>query len=281
MNKNINFPYSKGFTHGGNFHSDDVFATAFLRLLNPNIEIYRGFIVPENYDGIVYDIGGGEFDHHMKDNECREYDGKQGRPYAAFGKLWRKYGDLLVSSFVKQNLDNEFISILDESDNTGKINTLSSIIYNLNGFWYEEDSKEKQDERFFDAVDMAQKILVRYIEKFEGVEKAEKYVLECYQLSKDGFVIFDKYVPWKNTLKGTDVKVVLYPSNRGGYNVERVENSGFEFPEVWWGTRDEAIVPGLTFCHSSGFLACFDTMDNAIKAIKNRIKELGCENAKE
>ena len=77
------------------------------------------------------------------------------------------------------------------------------------------------------------------------------------------------------------MKVVLYPSNRGGYNVERVENSGFEFPEVWWGTRDEAIVPGLTFCHSSGFLACFDTMDNAIKAIKNRIKELGCENAKE
>ena len=57
----------KGFTHGSKFHSDDVFATAFLKILNPDIQIERGFEVPEDFDGIVYDIGRGKFDHHQTD----------------------------------------------------------------------------------------------------------------------------------------------------------------------------------------------------------------------
>ena len=56
--KTIEIPL-RGFTHGSKFHSDDVFATAFLKILNPGIEITRGFEVPENFDGIVYDIGRG------------------------------------------------------------------------------------------------------------------------------------------------------------------------------------------------------------------------------
>ena len=40
--KTIEIPL-RGFTHGSKFHSDDVFATAFLKILNPGIEITRGF----------------------------------------------------------------------------------------------------------------------------------------------------------------------------------------------------------------------------------------------
>ena len=47
----------RGFTHGSKFHSDDVFATAFLKIINPEIQITRGFEVPDDFDGIVYDIG--------------------------------------------------------------------------------------------------------------------------------------------------------------------------------------------------------------------------------
>ena len=47
------FIYDKGFTHAGSFHADDVFSTAFLKILNPNIKITRGFVVPTNYDGII------------------------------------------------------------------------------------------------------------------------------------------------------------------------------------------------------------------------------------
>ncbi len=47
--KTIEIPM-RGFTHGSKFHSDDVFATAFLKILNPDIEITRG--VPMLHSGL-------------------------------------------------------------------------------------------------------------------------------------------------------------------------------------------------------------------------------------
>ena len=57
---------ANGFTHAGKFHADDVFATALLQILRPDIKITRGFVVPDDFDGIVYDIGFGMFDHHQE-----------------------------------------------------------------------------------------------------------------------------------------------------------------------------------------------------------------------
>ena len=62
---------AKGFTHGGKFHADDVFATALLRILRPDFAVTRGFEVPEGFEGIVYDIGDGMFDHHSADRALR------------------------------------------------------------------------------------------------------------------------------------------------------------------------------------------------------------------
>ena len=73
----------RGFTHSGKFHADDVFSAALLTILNPDIKIERGFEVPEDFDGIVFDIGFGEFDHHQQDRAVRENN----IPYAAFGLL--------------------------------------------------------------------------------------------------------------------------------------------------------------------------------------------------
>ena len=55
------------FTHSGKFHADDVFSSALLLYLNPEIRIIRGNKVPEDFDGIVFDIGRGRYDHHQKD----------------------------------------------------------------------------------------------------------------------------------------------------------------------------------------------------------------------
>lgn len=259
------FKYNKGFTHGGTFHADDVFSTAFLKILNPNIKIERGFKVPENYDGIVYDIGDGEFDHHSKDRECRI----NGIMYASFGKLWRAFSYLVIDVYGAEIIDNEFISIIDECDNTSKRNILSSSIYNFNSLWNEENNPEKQYENFMFAVDIAQKILLREIEKTKSLQDGKKYVLECYAKSNNGIVILDRYVPWENALKETNTKVVIHPSSRGGYNVQRLENSGFEFPMEWWGVRDNKNVKGLLFCHPSGFMCNFDTLENTLNAINS------------
>ena len=38
---------ANGFTHAGKFHADDVFATALLQIVRPDIRITRGFVVPD------------------------------------------------------------------------------------------------------------------------------------------------------------------------------------------------------------------------------------------
>ena len=60
-----------GLPHNGTFHADDVFATAFIKMINPSIKIIRASSIPTDFKGIVYDIGGGLFDHHGNDNKKR------------------------------------------------------------------------------------------------------------------------------------------------------------------------------------------------------------------
>ena len=79
---------AQAFTHGGKFHADDVFSAALLRHIRPDIRILRGFAVPENFDGLVFDIGDGMFDHHAAGSPVRP----NGNPYAAFGLLWQVLG---------------------------------------------------------------------------------------------------------------------------------------------------------------------------------------------
>ena len=70
------------FTHSGKFHADDVFSAALLLYLNPEITITRGNRVPDDFEGIVFDIGRGRYDHHQKDSRVRE----NGIAYAASGR---------------------------------------------------------------------------------------------------------------------------------------------------------------------------------------------------
>ena len=143
---------ANGFTHAGKFHADDVFATALLQILRPDIRITRGFVVPEDFDGIVYDIGFGMFDHHQEPRETRA----NGTPYAAFGLLWRVLGPGLVGERQARLIDENFIQPLDLNDNTGEQNSLCDAIGFFNPVW---DSKEDQDACFFKAVAVAKQIL--------------------------------------------------------------------------------------------------------------------------
>ena len=102
-------------THAGKFHADDVFGAAFLKIINPKLEIIRSNVVPADFDGLVFDIGMGEFDHHMADNEVRKND----IPYAAFGKLWREFAPSLYGKYVYESIDRKLIQDLDLADNTG------------------------------------------------------------------------------------------------------------------------------------------------------------------
>lgn len=260
----------RGFTHGGQFHSDDVFSTAFLRILNPGIQVERGFEVPDDFDGIVYDIGRGEFDHHQKDKEYRE----NGCPYAAFGLLWRAYGSDFAGEEEALLFDEKFIQPLDESDNTGCDNMLAKIISEFNPGW---DSKDSYDDCFWKAVDMAEMILRNHFESVEGIQRGKVIVQQAMKDSDGKILVLSVYAPWKDEVIGSSYQFVVYPSNRGGYSIQGVavskeDNSLVcDFPKEWWGAESEDLkrmsgIEGIRFCHPNGFLAAADSLEDAIRA---------------
>ena len=187
---------AKGFTHGGKFHADDVFSTALLQILRPDIQITRGFVVPDGFDGIVYDVGGGMFDHHSEPRECRP----NGVPYAAFGLLWRVLGAQLVGEHQARLLDENFIQPLDLNDNTGEQNSLADAIGSFNPLW---ESKDDPDACFWRAVPVAKQILENEIAAANAVNRADDTVRKAYANMRDGIVVLPAYMPWKYGLYKT------------------------------------------------------------------------------
>ena len=268
------FNVKNAYTHAGSFHSDDVFATAFLQILQPEIEVHRIFNVTSDLDGIIYDIGCGEFDHHQKDKRYRE----NGVPYAAFGLLWEKFGTLIMDEENVLKFDEKFIQALDLSDNTGCDNDLAFAISDFNPKW---DEEKETDEAFFEAVEFAKGILKRRFSKIESNAKACKIVKAELEELPDDIEIFElqQDVPWKAAVKDTQIKYVIYKSNRGGFNIQCVPSDEDKdvlkkaLPEKWRGKTQEELeeitnVKGFRFCHTSGFLCATETIEGARKIAK-------------
>lgn len=272
-----------GYTHGTIFHSDDVFASALLITLNPEIKISRILKVTDemlNESSIVYDIGEGEFDHHQADRKTRPiedgyYFDKEGRialiPYCSFGLLWKEFGsELCPNPKAWKKVDRDLVIKIDKADNGVESNLLSSVIGAFNPSW---NSNESTDEKFWQAVDMAKSILAEYINRANAEVEAESIVLNSKVI--DGkILVLDKYVPWQdiviNEMEG--ILFVVFPSQRGGYNVQTVPDAPGSFtgrklfPVKWLGNPDASL--GMTFCHPGNFLLATETLNQAINCAK-------------
>lgn len=267
------FPYQRGFTHGGKFHADDVFATALLKYINPEFSVVRGFEIPENFDGIVYDIGRGAYDHHQEDKELRE----NGIPYAAFGLVWRTFGPQLFGEEQAKRFDRTFIENLDLSDNTGSKSELADVIDDFNPGW---DSEEDRDQAFDRAVAFALVILENRFRAMEGFERAKTIVDRAIAESTDKeLVVLPQYVPWKERMVHSEAVLCVYPSTRGGYGVQGVpvaEGSlqlRAELPKELRGKNKEELrrltgIETLSFVHASGFMGSTETLEDALRLAK-------------
>ena len=224
------------FTHSGKFHADDVFSSALLLYLNPEITITRGNRVPDDFDGIVFDIGRGKYDHHQKDSRIRE----NGIPYAAFGLLWEELGPEILGEELAQKFDEAFVQPLDNNDNTGEKNELAILIGNFNPTW---DAEGGNDEAFFQAVSVAGMILENKFERYRGNERADKRVEEIYARHQQAFhdrekhrddariLTLPEFVPCQKFLSETQIAFVIFPSNRGGYCIQPQKNElQMQFP---------------------------------------------------
>jgi len=261
------------FTHGGRFHADDVFSAALLTYLNPNLEIERGFSPPDNFPGIVFDIGFGEFDHHQVDSRIRENE----IPYAAFGLLWEKYGQEILGEQEAERFDRSFVQPLDLCDNKGGDNPIAKIIATFNPVW---DDKNSADDAFKEALKFALTILIKKFEYIQAITRADLVVRNALENAMDKILVLPIYAPWKHVVKGTDILFIIYPSKRGGYNAQGVpkdeegeEELKIAFPEQWGGLDEDKLrevsgIETITFCHSSGFIIAADTLEDTIKACK-------------
>lgn len=281
--KQIKKKNAAAFTHGGKFHADDVFSSALLLYLNPEISITRGNTVPKDFDGIVFDIGRGKYDHHQKDSRIRE----NGIPYAAFGLLWEELGTEILGEELSIKFDESFIQPLDNNDNTGEKNELATLIGNFNPSW---DVKNEEDTAFFKAVQTAEMILINKFEKYKGNERANRRIEDILTMHESAvlsgeksateakILVLPEFVPCQKRLRETDIAFIIFPSNRGGYCIQPLKkehslNYKCNFPENWLGMEGEELkqATGLIsaiFCHKGGFIMTVDDLNDAISACK-------------
>lgn len=289
----IKKPNAKAFTHSGKFHADDVFSSALLLYLNPQITITRGNRVPEEYDGIVFDIGRGRYDHHQRDSRVRE----NGVPYAAFGLLWEELGGEILGETLAQRFDEEFVQPLDNNDNTGEKNELASLIGNFNPVWDETEAADgvTEEERdrglsvgFLRAVQVAGMVLENKFARYRADARADEKINQvlAMQETQGGdarILVLPEFVPCQKQLKETDIAFVIFPSNRGGYCIQPQKkpdsmNYKCSFPKQWLGLENEELqkATGLAsagFCHKGGFLMTVGDEADAIRACGISLEE--------
>lgn len=276
-------------THSGTFHPDDVFSTMFLSKIIDNPVVARvNSIEGVNSNAIVYDIGYGKFDHHQVDAKYRSEFIK----YSSFGLLWQEFGRIYIDTLEcldKEKLfnaiDEKLITQIDAIDNgyfpkittEYKITDIDKIIDLFNPAF---DEDVDTDIKFLEAVNIAQIIFDRLVYKENSLIRASFIVEESIPNVKNNILYLENYVPYKEAIfnstkkEAKEIKVVILPSNRGGYNVKPMTVSKdskefvVNFPECFLGLKDEELqrVSGIKtakFVHSNGFIASCETLEDA------------------
>ena len=282
-------------THNGTFHSDEVFSTVLLsKVLKKDIlKLCRTSNIKEGITGFVYDVGYGKYDHHQPGGNGER---KNRIKYSSFGLVWRDFGkdylkqlNCLQIEEVWSMVDKKLVQNIDAIDNgqLGKLTqfdfevvTLPNLISMYNSNW--DDEQANQNEMFLKAVQFAQTVFDRFIISVVSKIRAKSRVEDAIENSKNQILILEKFMPWKEFLldseneKAKNILFVVFPSNRGGYNVYAVpkENGSFEsrklFPAKWAGLKDEELskisgVATATFCHTGRFICATRTKEDAIK----------------
>ncbi len=280
-------------THAGVFHADEVMATVILDRALEGVEVLRTFRVPENLpeDVIVYDIGGGKYDHHQKGgNGVRE----NGVPYSSCGLIWKEFGHKVVEEAETPNpelvwslIDRDLIQGIDALDNgampkaeyPAQALTITGIISQCNPNW---DEDLDADEAFEKACELADTVFENILTNAVSKANAQQLVDEAIEKSENGIMNLERFVPWQEFLfaselpKSEEILFVVFPSNRGGFNCQCVPDSlgGFgqrkPLPQEWRGLPAAELqqvtgVETAIFCHPAGFMCSAETREDAIR----------------
>lgn len=284
-------------THSGTFHADEVMSSVILLNKFGSLNLYR-CNKPTNKKAFIYDVGFGIFDHHSIDFDLKRENGIK---YASCGLIWKEFGyDIIDKLNVKDKklffdlVDKNLIMDIDRDDNGQNLlnnpeikqQTIPSLISSFNPSWNEDN---KEDICFLNAVCFANSIFNNLIKNMLAKQDAMDIVEEKIEESKDGILMLDRYMPWKDIVllssnpKAKDILYAIFPSKRGGYNIVATpkEIGSFEvkkaFPSSWSGMEDKKLqeisgIKTITFCHKSLFICVCDKLDDALKIAKVSIE---------
>ena len=286
-------------THSSSFHPDDVFSTMFLSKIVENPVVCRTIdTTGANKDAIIYDVGFGKYDHHGPDAEMRT---KPAIKYCSFGLLWRDFGRDYLRTLnpvdvekLWDAVDKKLVMQIDAIDNgvfpdikaSFYLTDIDKVIDSFNKAWNEDVDN---DDQFMKAVEIANTIFDRFVYKENAHLEANIRVEEYIDEVKDNILYVKEYMPYEEAMwhsknpKAKEIKVVIFPSNRGGFSIkprtvsETSKDLAYNFSKEFFGLHDEELVkvskiPTARFVHSSGFLACANTLEDAYLLAKNAIE---------
>lgn len=263
-------------THKGHFHADDILSATLLKIagiISNMRTIKRVGIVPDDFNGLVFDIGYGEFDHHQKDAKYRS----NGNKYASFGLLWDTIGveyimekyDATKQDAIKaaNKFDHDFITAMDLTDNFGLDkypNTLSYLIASRNNGNF---TTQQRDEMFYEIADSFCVYLESMIKTSYDFIQYQKRANEISIQNPSGIAILDNkdFIP-RNAFVGTNIICIIKFTDRETYNITTIP--------------PYTIVPSLKkmpgCIQVSETVAAFDTIENAKYAATQFVKN--CQN---
>lgn len=283
-------------THSGGFHADDVFAAATLQLvLGDTIEIVRTrdpeVIATGDYVfdvGMVYDAGANRFDHHQKGGAGER---ENGIPYAAFGLVWKKFGEQVCGSQeIAQRVDARLVQAIDAYDNGFRLFEITTptaapflvqdVIAIFEPLIGEMQTKDKA---FVDAVGFAKQVLVRSIAIARNEEFIHDTVMQALRESDDKrlFVLPDGFVADRVSIslaggKDPDARFFIRQHEDGTWQLCVVsepplyDSNRTLLPESWAGKTGQELVEvtgvaDAVFCHNKRFMAVAKSKEGALE----------------
>jgi len=285
-------------THNGAFHTDDLFATATLSILNNgNIKIIRTrdekIFKTADY---LYDVGGDYvpskniFDHHQKGGAGNR---ENGIPYSSFGLIWKEYGEKICGDKdVAMEIDKKIAQPIDAIDNGMDLTeskfkdveqyTVNNIFKAFYPTWDEDMSNV--DKIFEQEVKKVILLLKREIEVAKSNIKGTRIIMEDYNKAQDKRIVilsepFHRFLVRDVLPRLPEPIYYICPSGHSSeWKVETVNvtpdtmESRKYFPESWRGFTNEdpklievTGVSDIIFCHKSGYLLNVKSKEGAIK----------------
>ena len=297
-------------THDRIVHADDTFAAAMLRLVFGAVNVQRtrdpdvlrtAAGTPGTY---LLDIGGrydpaqGLFDHHQpegagfRDTYAREW------PYATAGLVWKEFGARVVRQLhpalddrsvqeVVDYIDDTLLKFIDAVDcgvrlkNAGP--SVSALIASFNRNWFETD-----EDVFPLVMDLAQVLLVNFINRYAGKVLARDQVRQARQAFDGQVLVLDACIPWTSIVaeEMPQVLLVVYPVGDSAVDgqwhlrtaMHETSMHRIQLPHYWGGLERQALTrvcgePDAVFCHRSRHLAGARSLDAALRMAQTALND--------